>query len=230
MYNRKWFKMEEYVTVKNDCILESSFHGMVVGVNVNIGEMVEVGTVLFVIQHMKMEIEIKSQLKGCLTRIYVENGDFVRPGDPLAHIGDYNDLKSFLLEDEIEHLTRILLSKKFVYVIGDWIHQSLNREFQKNLKLNRINSSYIDENDSDAFKNDLNQDSYLLVISKYGDNDNVREMIKSARLHHIPVYGIYGDFRCPLAALSDHVMVIDDFSDRKLREVFSKILFNVRGN
>jgi len=50
---------------------------------VEIGDMIEVGQVVCIIEAMKLMNEIKSELKGKLTEILVENSDSIEYGQPL---------------------------------------------------------------------------------------------------------------------------------------------------
>ena len=59
----------------------------VIKVNVNIGDSVSDGDVLFVVEAMKMEVEVKAACAGSITSIEVQAGVQVSSGDQLAVIG-----------------------------------------------------------------------------------------------------------------------------------------------
>ena len=59
----------------------------VIKVNVNVGDSVSDGDVLFVVEAMKMEVEVKAACAGSITSIEVQAGVQVSSGDQLAVIG-----------------------------------------------------------------------------------------------------------------------------------------------
>lgn len=58
--------------------------GMILRVNVNPGDAVQPGDVLFVMEAMKMELEIPSPTNGTVSAIHVDVNDVVEPGQALA--------------------------------------------------------------------------------------------------------------------------------------------------
>ena len=54
---------------------------------VKIGDVVEAGQVIGLIEAMKVFNEITATISGSVTRIAAENGQLVQPGDPLMYIG-----------------------------------------------------------------------------------------------------------------------------------------------
>ena len=64
----------------------SSMQGMVIKLNVNVGDKVSVGSTIAVIEAMKMENDIQSEVEGTVKEIFVEPGDAVSAGDILMVI------------------------------------------------------------------------------------------------------------------------------------------------
>lgn len=64
----------------------SSMQGMVIKLNVNVGDKVSVGSTIAVIEAMKMENDIQSEVEGTVKEIFVEPGDAVSTGDMLMVI------------------------------------------------------------------------------------------------------------------------------------------------
>ena len=61
----------------------STMQGMVIKLNVNVGDKVEIGSTLCVIEAMKMENDIQAEWEGVVEEIFVEPGDAVSIGDIL---------------------------------------------------------------------------------------------------------------------------------------------------
>lgn len=66
--------------------IESPMQGLVVSVNVSMGQKVKIGETLVVIEAMKMENPIVSHIDGVVTGIEVSKGDTVQGGDTLVTI------------------------------------------------------------------------------------------------------------------------------------------------
>ena len=64
----------------------SSMQGMVIKLNVNVGDKVSEGSTICVIEAMKMENDIQSEVDGVVEEIFVEPGDAVSAGDMLMVI------------------------------------------------------------------------------------------------------------------------------------------------
>lgn len=58
--------------------------GSVFTVNVNVGDDVEVGQVVMVLESMKMEIPVEAEVAGKVAEINANAGDFVNEGDVLV--------------------------------------------------------------------------------------------------------------------------------------------------
>jgi len=61
-------------------------HGRVVGVLVGVGDRVAAGQGVVVLEAMKMENEIQTEIDGVVKEIFVESGQSVEGGDPLFEI------------------------------------------------------------------------------------------------------------------------------------------------
>jgi len=66
--------------------LKAAMAGTVFTVNVSEGEEVQAGQVIIVLESMKMEIPVETEVSGKVTSINVQVGDFVNEEDVLAVI------------------------------------------------------------------------------------------------------------------------------------------------
>ena len=64
----------------------SAIQGMVIKLNVNVGDKVTKGSTICVIEAMKMENDIQSEVDGVVKEIFIEPGDAVSIGDTLMVI------------------------------------------------------------------------------------------------------------------------------------------------
>lgn len=201
----------------------SSIDGRIVEIKVDVGDKIDEGDVLFVIEAMKVEIEIESNVKGRVGQIYVGLGDFVSQNDLLLIIGDDETIGISFNESLINELVRVILSKDMFYILCDDDYRELTQAFENNLKANGMNTLFLSENMDYVFKNGFQDNANLLIISKSGQNDEIWDFVKTARLNKVKVYGICGDFRHGLAMLCDKTMVFSDYFDACLEEIFSII-------
>ena len=67
--------------------VSAPMNAKVIKANVSVGDAVAVGDVLFVVEAMKMEVEVKAAVAGSITSIEVQSGALVASGDQLATIG-----------------------------------------------------------------------------------------------------------------------------------------------
>lgn len=65
----------------------SPLPGVIVGVNVKVGDTIKVGQEVAVLEAMKMENSIESAYEGTVTSVRVANGDSVLEGDTIVTIG-----------------------------------------------------------------------------------------------------------------------------------------------
>lgn len=68
--------------------VKAAMAGTVFTVNVAEGEEVQAGQVIIVLESMKMEIPVETEVGGKVTSINVQVGDFVNEEDVLAVIGE----------------------------------------------------------------------------------------------------------------------------------------------
>jgi pyruvate carboxylase subunit B len=66
--------------------LKSAMQGMIVKLKVKVGDNVNEGDVVAVLEAMKMENDVKSDKTGQITQIYINEGDTVEKGDVLMKI------------------------------------------------------------------------------------------------------------------------------------------------
>ena len=85
--------VEEHVPAANEAakgvraVVTAPMQGMVVKVSANVGDKVEKGSVVVVLETMKMENAIESTVSGIVKEIKVSEGDSVKGGDTLVIIG-----------------------------------------------------------------------------------------------------------------------------------------------
>ena len=68
--------------------VKAAMAGTVFTVNVAEGDEVQTGQVIIVLESMKMEIPVETEVSGKVTSIKVQVGDFVNEEDILAVIGE----------------------------------------------------------------------------------------------------------------------------------------------
>ncbi|MBX9703001.1 MAG: acetyl-CoA carboxylase biotin carboxyl carrier protein subunit, partial [Silvanigrellaceae bacterium] len=66
--------------------LKAPMAGKVLDVSVKVGELVTVSQVLFIVESMKMQLEIKATKSGLIKEIFVNKGQSLQGGDLLAQI------------------------------------------------------------------------------------------------------------------------------------------------
>lgn len=67
--------------------VKSPLPGVILSVNVNVGDAVKAGQVVAVLEAMKMENEIQAESDGTVTAINVAKGDSVLEGAPIVTLG-----------------------------------------------------------------------------------------------------------------------------------------------
>ena len=66
--------------------IRSPFNGSVQKIEVKIGDEVKHGDVIVIIEAMKMQTPLKSEVEGKVERIFVKEGDQIKTGDRLVFI------------------------------------------------------------------------------------------------------------------------------------------------
>lgn len=66
--------------------IKSTMAGVVFHIDVKIGEEIEKGQPVVILESMKMEIPVESTVNGTVREILVQEGDFVNEGDVLVVI------------------------------------------------------------------------------------------------------------------------------------------------
>ena len=69
-------------------VVKAPMPGLVLRLEVDVGQQVDAGVGVVVLEAMKMENEIKSSGSGVVKKIYVSAGEAVDKGEPLVEIGD----------------------------------------------------------------------------------------------------------------------------------------------
>ena len=69
------------------CEIKAPLPGVMIGVNVKIGDTVKVGQEIAVLEAMKMENSIEAVMDGTVTAVHVKEGDSVLEGDTIITIG-----------------------------------------------------------------------------------------------------------------------------------------------
>ena len=67
-------------------IIESPIAGLVAAVEATVGAAMEVGATLIIVESMKMEIPVESDVSGVVRRMLVAVGDQVAEGQAVAEI------------------------------------------------------------------------------------------------------------------------------------------------
>ncbi|MGH7747342.1 MAG: biotin/lipoyl-containing protein, partial [Candidatus Dormibacteria bacterium] len=60
--------------------------GLLLKISVSVGDQVNLGDVVAVLEAMKMQNDITATRSGRIARVHVKEGDVVRPRDPLVDI------------------------------------------------------------------------------------------------------------------------------------------------
>ncbi len=79
-------KQEQAKTQVAKVIIESPMPGSIFKINVKVGDKVEKGKVVMVLEAMKMENDIVAETSGTVSKIVVEEGSFVQAGSPMIEL------------------------------------------------------------------------------------------------------------------------------------------------
>ena len=118
-------------------------------------------------------------------------------------------------EEKIDELLSDINSCNNFYIIANEESIILADELHKRLEEQDISSSIISKGMENSFKEDLNEDDLVLVISKSGREDYIRTMVKSALKTKTKVYAICTDFKSPLALFANRTITIKETDDFK---------------
>jgi len=79
---------EDYLAnCKSTDTVDAPMPGKILSVDVKVGEVVQAGDILMILEAMKMQNEIMVPWDGIVGKIYVQNGSIVNTGDPLVKLG-----------------------------------------------------------------------------------------------------------------------------------------------
>jgi urea carboxylase len=77
---------DELVLLDNEEAVESIMSGNIWKIEVEVGDTIEVGEVLVILESMKMEVDIEAESSGVVTQILYKEGDNIQSGDVLVVI------------------------------------------------------------------------------------------------------------------------------------------------
>ena len=72
--------------LEEEAVISAPFPAQVLSIKKNLGDYVQEGEVVLILEAMKMEIEISSPRDGTVNEILVEEGKRVEPGDKLLTV------------------------------------------------------------------------------------------------------------------------------------------------
>ena len=67
-------------------VIESPMPGNILKVNVKVGDKVEKGETILILEAMKMENDIIAEVSGTVSKILVEESSFVQTGSPMVEL------------------------------------------------------------------------------------------------------------------------------------------------
>lgn len=80
-------KAADPVPQSGECVVTSPLPGVIIGINVNVGDSVKVGQRLATLEAMKMENAIEAECAGTVKKIFVQKGDSILEGAKIIMIG-----------------------------------------------------------------------------------------------------------------------------------------------
>lgn len=128
-------------------------------------------------------------------------------------------------EETINDLVEDITSWGRFFIIVDGESQEEARNFCRELEDFDISSFVIIEGMEDEFRKNLNEDDTVLVISKLGNEDFIKGMVKTALVKNIGIYAICSDFRSHLSILAEESIIINETEEFKenLKQIFNRI-------
>jgi biotin carboxyl carrier protein len=196
----------------------TGFDGMVRKICVKVGDKVSVGDRLCVVEAMKMENDVCSDVEGVVREIHINPGDIISRSDCIMDIGyavDSNDVASIDDDEFIDDFVEDATSWGTVYIVCDEDLHEYAMDFQRNLESNGI----------DAIKgtvDGIKEWDVLLAISISCGNE-VTDSVKLAKFRNVKVYGISNDIESDFALLCDEMLVIGEDFDVKAPSILSKL-------
>lgn len=131
--------------------------------------------------------------------------------------------KKFINDLHMMRFIDIMFPFRNIYIACEDDFKELVSDFQKDIRSNDTFSLRLTRERIEGYKNIIGKGDCLLAISKDGNDEFVRDMVKIALGNHIDVYGIYGDFKSGLALLSDDALIVEENFDENLSRFLKKL-------
>ena len=186
-------------------------------IRVNVGDRVESGDVLFIVSAMKLEVELTSDFRGRVGKICVEKGDVVHEDGLLLIMGEEDSIDVSLNEEALDCMAEEIYNDGKLYLISNGHGGDIISDFKDKLGFLDIDVELMN---GDEFK----EDSILLVVSKTGYSESIRQIIKVSRLKKVKVYCMSSDFKSSLVLLSDNSIIFKNYFDIQLSQAFDHII------
>ena len=129
------------------------------------------------------------------------------------------------VKEIIKDLVKDLCSQNNFFIIADKESEDIVRNFHKELEELGKSSFIIVEGMEEELKNNLNKKDTVLIISKLGNEEFIKNMAIIALKKYIEIYSICSDFRSTLPILSERSIFIKETEnfEEKLIEILDYI-------